>query len=138
MEPEYELPDTERREELTDLITACKAALDRIGSISRENHPEYEEPLGEVENRLEGVRSEARAERDEIPEWDTQLVRKLTTYYADRSDTNIRTVNNDIVFTFEVGEYGNETRLRYEVAVGAGNEWFFVEVDDGWEEVWSS
>lgn len=97
------------------------------------------------ENHLGGIYTDINAAiggvedaLDEIPEWDRALVRDLVTDHAGRDSTMIRTIDSDVCIEFEVGPYGEATEIRYEVAVGDGNEWLFVKRDDEWDEVWSN
>lgn len=139
MQGQHELPDDERREELEELLSRLKRARGALQEVNHENHAEFEVGLTESQNRIDGMIQEAEDELSDIPEWDRSLVQDLVLENADRRSTEHDRVDNEAVMRFEVGQMGNETKCRYAVAVGSGNEWFHIEDSDGdWDEVWSN
>lgn len=134
----YEIPDHERRSELENARSRFKRALGALREVSPENHPAFEEGISETQNRLRGMVEEIEDELDEMPEWDRELAQTLVLENAKRSDTTVERVDNEVVIRFTVGPMGDETECRYAVAVGSGNEWFHVDNDGDWDEVWSN
>lgn len=138
MQGQYEIPDTERRSQLHSLTNRLARSLGALKEIDESKHLAYEEDLTEAEDLLEDALEEAREDMADLPEWDAELVRNLVLDHCKRSDTDVRRVDNEVVFEFEVGDYGDETECRYAVAVTSGNEWFHVRIDGEWEEVWQN
>jgi len=83
--------------------------------------------------------STVRDELDDIPEWDTSLVKDLVLDHVGNHGTVHERVDGEVVLRFTVrGSLGNEVDCRYAVGVTNGNECFHVDVDGDWKEVWSN
>lgn len=138
MQQEYDLPDEQRREELTDLLDGLKRARDHLPGPDEASAVDVSDHADRARAEIGEAILEVENELDELPEWDADIIRRLVTGHAYRSDAVVRTVDSDVMIDFEVGPYGEETNCRYEVAVATGDEWFFVRQDGDWVEVWRS
>lgn len=138
MQQQIELPDKERRDELKGLIKELEGARTNLSPNADSVPDEVTGALQTADSRLAEALAEVRSIRDEIPEWDRDTVQELVLEHSTKRDTEVRRVDNEVVFTFEVGAHGDKEKLRYSHVPGGDSQWLHVDTEDGWEEVWSN
>lgn len=135
-----ELPNEERRQRLSGRLNDIHDAMNILpqsdGSMASET---INENVTAARTALEEAEAELRDILDAMPEYDRGLVQDLVLEHATKNETTISQVDNEIVFRFAVGPVGDETELRYAVAVGGDKQWLHIDNgDDGYTEVWSN
>lgn len=133
-----ELPDEDRREELDSLLADLQRANESLPSDGDVAFAGAADQVSAAKAEVRTAIDNVRDALGSIPEWNDELVRDLVLEYATKRDTDVRRVDSEVVFEFEVRQYDDVVECRYAVAATSGNEWFHVKQDGDWEEVWSN
>lgn len=138
MQIQHDIPDDAHRSALEDLLDGLKKANTALPKDASAAPPEACEEVGDGRESIETAIDIINEELQDIPEWDTELVRDVTLAAIGGTDTNVRRVDSSLVMEWEVGTFTDTTGVRYETTIAGDSEWFLVKRDGDWEEVWTN